>query len=406
MNTYKKVGLIAFGILIFLFVGLFAISLILKSGDVSEENLGQNIGESTDNGYNGYNGANFAEISSSGFPVTSIPTDIPNRRLEYSGWIPNWASSSGLESLTKNNALFNSVSPVWYEVNEDGSLKKTYPANRAQIIEFAKANGKKIYPTIAMFDHELFTKVLQNEENLSRHINSILEEAKAYDGIDLDYESTKLSDRDKYFEFISSLSDGLKNINKSLIITVMAKWGDNVLYPSLPETRQVQDWEVLSKYADEIRIMAYDFTFSKSYFPGPIAPLLWVRDCLSYAITKIPASKIVLGIHLYSYEWSTDATIPYDFIVDMSANKTGDKAAASYNYTQVKSIISEHKGELSEFDNESIFRYEYGGQKKTLVYQTPLQLSKRIELAKEFNIKGVVFWRLGGDDDLLSLLTF
>jgi spore germination protein YaaH len=336
--------------------------------------------------------------------ITPTLSPIVKRNLEINGWMPNWASSSGFETVQKNSKLFTSISPVWYEVNEDGTLKNTFPTNRNQIIEYAKANNIKIYPAIAMFDHEIFTKVLQSEENLTRHIESILKEVKSYDGIDLDYESTKLSDKEKYFEFVARLSDGLKANNKNLIITVIAKWGDDILYPSLPETRQVQDWARLSEYVDEIRIMAYDYTFSKSYFPGPIAPLSWVRDCLTYALTKIPPEKIVLGIHLYSYEWETDSSIPYDFIVDMSANKTGEKSAASYNYTQVKSILAEHKGVVSEFDNESIFRYEDGGKKKTLVYQTPTQLQKRIEIAKEFNIKGVVFWRLGGEGDIFSSL--
>lgn len=336
--------------------------------------------------------------------LTQIPTAIIKRDPEINGWLPNWASNSGFETVRKNSKLFTSISPVWYEVNEDGTLKNTFPTNRSQIIEYAKANNIKLYPAIAMFDHEIFTKVLQSEENLIRHIESVLKEVQQYDGIDLDYESTKLSDKEKYFEFISRLSTGLKTENKNLIITVIAKWGDDVLYPSLPETRQVQDWARLSEYVYELRIMAYDFTFSKSYFPGPIAPLSWVRDCLTYALTKLPPEKIVLGIHLYSYEWEIDSVVPYDFIVDMSANKMGETAAASYNYVQVKSILLENKGEVSEFDDESIFRYEAGGKKNTLVYQTPSQLKQRIDIAKENNIKGVVFWRLGGEDDLLSLI--
>jgi spore germination protein YaaH len=384
VQTKKRTSLVLGAILV-LFIGFFCIFWVIKTIEINQNNS-----------------TNTTSITPTDRSISLSPTQVPKLKLEYNGWIPNWASTSGLDSLKNNSELYTSISPVWYEVNENGSLKKTFPSNRAQIIEYAKQQNIKLYPAIAMFDHEIFTKVLQSEENLSRHINEILTEAKSYDGIDLDYESTKLSDKEKYFEFISRLSEGLKSSGKKLMITVIAKWGDAVLYPSLPETRQVQDWERLSKYADEIRIMAYDFTFSKSHFPGPIAPLSWVHDCLTYALTKIPAEKIVLGIHLYSYEWSTDSKIPYDFIVDMSANQTGNVAAASYNYTQVKAILSSHKGETTDFDNESIFRYEESGKKKTLVYQTPEQLQKRIDQAKEFNIKGVVFWRLGGDDNLLK----
>lgn len=336
-------------------------------------------------------------------PTENIKETItPIANTEYSGWIPNWASDSGFTSVKNNKRLFNSISPVWYEVNEDGSLKKTYPRNRQEMIDYAKSNNIKIYPTIAMMDHELFTKVLQNQESFNRHIEVILEMAKNYDGIDMDYESTKLSDKEKYFELISALSSGLKSENKKLIITVLPKWGENILYPSLRETRQVQDWSEINKYADEIRIMAYDFTYIKAYFPGPIAPISWVKDVINYALTKIPAEKIVLGIHLYSYEWAISASEPYDFILDLSANKTGDTNAASYNYYTVKSIIKENNGQISDYDGESIFRYEAGGKKKTLVYQTPDQVKARVDLAKSFELKGVVFWRLGAEEDLIK----
>jgi len=335
--------------------------------------------------------------------VTNLetPTSPAQKPLEYNAWIPNWASPSGLSSLKDHKKIFTSISPLWYEVNENGSLKTTFPSNRKEIMEFCKANNIKLYPTIAMFDHELFSKVLQNSENFNRHISSIIEATKLYDGIDLDYESTKLSDKEQYFEMLSQLSKAFNPIGKKLIVTVLAKWGDNILYPSFPETREVQDWQRIGQYSDEIRIMAYDYTFSKSTYPGPIAPLGWVKDILNYALTKLPKEKIVLGIHLYSYEWAISATEHYSFIVDMSANQNSTKAANSYTYETIKNILKNNKGELSEFDNESIFKYEAGGKKKTLVYQSPKQLETRINLAKEFGLKGVVFWRLGGEAELL-----
>ena len=49
--------------------------------------------------------------------------------------------------------------------------------------------------------------------------------------------------------------------------------------------------------------MGYDYHWATSP-PGPVAPVGWIRAVLRYAKTQIPASKIILGIPLYGYDWS------------------------------------------------------------------------------------------------------
>src|SRR5690606_15611164 len=138
---------------------------------------------------------------------TDLVENLENNKFDsfeftFSGWIPYWGSPSGLNSLKNNPTLFSSVSPVWFEVNKDGSLKNKYPSNKGEIISFLKENNIELIPAIAMFDHELFTEVLQNKDNFNNHIQSIVDTVvnNDYDGIDLDYESTKLSDKGKYFD--------------------------------------------------------------------------------------------------------------------------------------------------------------------------------------------------------------
>lgn len=327
-------------------------------------------------------------------------------KFTYSAWIPAWGSSSGLESLKQNSEQFQIISPVWYEVNSDGSLINKSPTIKDEMLRLLHEKEVAIIPAIAMFDHELFTKVLQNQDNLDRHIANIIKEVESndFDGIDLDYESTKLTDKIKYFELLSRLSENLHKNNKKLIVTVIAKWGDDITYPSLIETRQVQDWSEISKYADEIRIMAYDYTFAKSMFPGPIAPVNWVQEVLDYAITKAEPQKFILGIHLYSYEWRSTIEDKLPFIPGLKDNSNGNNSAVSYTYSQVKNIIASNQGIHFNYESEQIFEYFKDGKSRTLVYIDPLGIKERIELAQEYNLGGVVFWRLGGEADLLSNL--
>lgn len=357
-------------------------------------------------------------------PTTVQPTTFvsdPNHEIMHTAWIPDWGSKDGLFSLKENVELFESISPVWYEVNTDGTLINKRPSAAGDISAVAKNNGILMIPAIAMFDHEIFTPVLQEEGNLDRHVESIMAEVEKhdYDGIDLDYESTKLSDKEKYFEFIEKLSTALHAQDKLLVVTVLAKWGDGVNYPSLRETRQVQDWSELAKHADEIRIMAYDYTFSKSQNPGPIAPIDWIELILNYAVLEIPREKIVLGVHLYSYEWWNEAEIgaSYDSIEyptftflpePPKLEIDNPKTARSYTYSTVQSILRDYDGELMEFQDEQVFSYQKingstgRAEKRVLVFIDPAGVKARTELAREYNIKGVAYWRLGGEGELLD----
>ncbi|MEI7578517.1 MAG: glycosyl hydrolase family 18 protein [bacterium] len=332
---------------------------------------------------------------------TPMPTRIPTK----GAWIPNWGSTAGLASLNTKSKQFQDISPVWYEVNIDGTLINKRPKEAAQIISVLTKNNVKIIPAIAMFDHEIFSPVLQTPENLDRHVQAICSESakQQYDGIDLDYESTKLSDKEKYFEFISKLSQCLHQQNDLLYVTVLAKWGDDISYPSLPETREVQDWSEIARFADQIRIMAYDYTYSQAAFPGPIAPLSWMEQISEYAVTKVDPDKLALGIHLYGYEWfSTNESDLTFHPVNEESLLTGNKNVRSYTYDTILGILKNYPaGELSDFEGEKVFKYKKGNEYRVLVFIDPAGIQARINLAQKYHLKGVVFWRLGGESSLL-----
>lgn len=332
------------------------------------------------------------------------------KEFQFSAWIPSWGSASALSSLKNNLGSFeySSISPVWYELKEDGSLANRYSANRNELENWLRDKQVSIIPAVACFDHEIMTKVLQDPEHFERQINELVKRVldNNYDGIDLDYESTKLSDKDKYFEFLSELATHLQQNGKKLVVTVVAKWGEGIEYPSLIETRQVQDWARISQYADEIRIMAYDYTYISSSLPGPIAPSGWVSDVLEYATSLVPPEKIVLGIALYSYEWSAPVTEPvFNYTPSFLENSAGSKSAAAYQYKEVLDIKKRHPDAIiSEFEDESYLTYESSGKRYLLSYFTPENIKARVELAKAYGIKGVVFWRIGNEANQLELL--
>ncbi len=317
--------------------------------------------------------------------------------LKQTAWIPAWDYNNGIESLKGFETNFYSISPVTYQINNDGSLTPRLDSNLIELRKTTEEKNIKLIPTISNFDSEIMSIIFNSVDNTQRHIDSILQavEIYNYDGIDLDYESIKLENKEHFLNFVMRLAQELEKKNKTLSITVLPKWGDDVMYTSLTETRKVQDWERIAKYAHEIRIMAYDFTSASSSKEGPIAPIDWLENILKYAKEKIPSEKIWLGIHLYSYEW----VLPTK---DSEEIKTRTN---SYTYDTVKSKILNHSYVESRYNTQYQEGYaEYKCLENyhcIIYYATPESVKVRQDLAKKHNIAGVAYWRLGGEEDLI-----
>ena len=131
---------------------------------------------------------------------------------------------------------------------------------------------------------------------------------------------------------------------------------------------------------------------------------------LEYASQKMPPEKTVLGIHLYAYEWYQNAITGGDLALktDPSLNiGTNSNTARAYTYNTVLDILENNTGESSTFEGESVFFYTRENEKtgvtenRALVYISPEGVKERMLLAQKYNLKGVVFWRLGDEGGVL-----
>lgn len=302
--------------------------------------------------------------------------------IKYHGWIPTWAMNPGIKTLEERRDKFASISPVFYALQADGSLQIN--KNGLETIKSTiSGTNVKLIPSISSFSPDGLGIVLNNPTD---YHNKLMQEVDQnnYDGLDLDYESTYFNDKDEFFSHLNFLSTELRKRNKILSVTVLSKWGDNINYGFAPQTRQVQDYAEIAKYADQIRIMTYDFTSQGSANPGPIAPIEWVEQVLVYATNRVNPNKLVLGIHLYGYFW----------------NATEDNARALdfRTITDIKQNNSNPDSFYSEKNEEAALKY-IGSSGKAYFgyYASPEVVQARVELAAKYGLNGVSFWRLGDD---------
>lgn len=319
-----------------------------------------------------------------------LEEDVTPYVLKESGWIPDWAFDLGLESLENNLGIIDTALPVLYTVDKTGNVvsRGVSEAKIQELLSFCRENNIKIIPTVGSYDFESTASAFKDDASYQKQIDKIIVEVEKYDfdGIDLDYEMVNSSYKENFLKFVKKLSEELDKRDKVLSVTVFSKWED-ADYKDHQETRVVQDYAEIAKYADEVRIMAYDYTLQSSKIPGPIAPIDWVRDVLDYAIEKIPREKIWLGVHLYGYQWDSDRTIAFTYTTALSA---------IVNDPDIEYVYKEDLGEAY-----SAFNCGEGYTCKAY-FQSPEGIATRRRLAEEYKIAGISYWRLGGELDLLK----
>lgn len=313
---------------------------------------------------------------------------IPDTTLRLiSGWIPYWGWSSGVTTFTGNIKLFDEVLPFWYKANADGSIYAYSGAGNNSFVKLAHDNKVKVLPLITNdYSKTLINAILSNPVIMENHVTNItnLVISNNYDGIDIDYEGLYASDKNNFTLFISKLASALHDRNKLLSVCVQAKWSDSITW----DGPGAMDYENLSKYADELRIMAYDEHWATGE-PGPIASYSWVENIIKYAVIKAAKEKIVLGVPFYGRDWwqnpdSTWSSTAYTHkgIIDLM---TSEGATRTWNDT-------------TKVPNFTYYDYLGDGKNHYAYYEDNQSLSFKLDLVVKYNIAGICCWALGYED--------
>ena len=367
-----------------------------------------------------------------------IPSDLfaaQKTPFYYGTWIPFWKKQAGAHELSLYLNKFNEISPFSYEVKTDGALKDSLKINEGfwpGWLSAVRDMKVKIIPTIAWFDGDGIDALLKNKKPRIAHENLIAKLVKdqKFDGIDIDYES-KLAKTNPYFSlFIEGLAIRLHPLKKILSCTIEPRIPVSSRYTqtnSPTDYQYANDYAVLNKYCDEIRIMAYDQGLidikldaqkgnGKLY--APIADPDWVEKILKEALKTIGAKKIMLGIPTYGYEYQVawkDGFLTYERLRSHTFSQAIERAqimgttstrnsAGELSFTYATStwvddvsaslnfkVSSIQPAELASLGNNSVLRY--------VSFSDAEAINQKIALAKKYKLRGAVFFKMDGEAD-------
>lgn len=196
--------------------------------------------------------------------------------LSNSIWLPNWRMQKSLDSSLKalQQGCVNTVSPFWYEVNDDGVLTAKSGSDGLHIpdhatLDLLKKQGAAITPTITTtLRPDDFIRLFSARAVQQSLAEAIRQEvlANGYDGVGLDLEYIALTTdiatarqvRTIYTDLCRCISTALSSVNRTLAITVMARWSDDYDVWRSKLIPAVYDYKALSEVASVLRVMAYD----------------------------------------------------------------------------------------------------------------------------------------------------
>jgi len=352
----------------------------------------------------------------------------------YGAWLPFWKGQAGAINISLNLEKLDEVSPFSYEMRSDGTLiDSLHIANGSwdPWFDAVRDSGMKVIPTIAWFNTGGIYRLLSNARTRRATEDRIaaLVTANLFDGIDIDFEAMSPATRPYYSLFIEGLAIRLHPAKKLLTCTVMSRTPPARIYRTVPaQIVYPENYSVLNTYCDEVRIMAYDqqtidLTLNASKGNGslysPVADPAWVASVLQETVKYINPRKIMLGIPTYGYEyevsWTGGMTTyqrvrAFGFFAAMNRaeslgitpfrNNAGELSftfASTTHFDQPAILVSTITStlpppELATIDPNASTTF-------FVSFPDAQSIADKVQLAKKFGIRGVVFFKADGDID-------
>lgn len=362
--------------------------------------------------------------------IFTVPTVFAaTAKFDTAVWIPYWRKTEGASTTLANLDKITQISPFAYELQYDGTIKDALKAKEEPwpaLISEAKKKGIKIYPSILSYPQ---TKAEQNSVYLllaqkkkrQAHVNAIVALVKnnKYDGIDIDYEN-KIADIRPYFSvFLNELGTALRKNGKKLICTVEARTPPESKYGTtsievLSRVEYANDYKMIGKYCDQVRIMAYDQGLddqnlvNQNKIQGniyrPVADIEWVEKIMTLAMEDIPARKLLIGVPTYGYK--------YEVVPATATSAIRTPRIGSMNFNYITELLNALRiqptrnvaGELSFTYSTStgVNGEQLGSMKQFLVWYSDAQaIADKVRLARLYQLAGVAVFKMDGGHDPL-----
>ena len=270
-----------------------------------------------------------------------------------------------------------------YGFREDGSL---IPAEDEVVLDIAKSYGVGALLLVStltdegVFNNQLSSRLFANEAVQEALIANLLDvvRTKGYRGVEVDFEYLSREDAAGYVAFLTRLKQALAAEGYLLFVALAPKTSAD--QPGL--LYEGHDYGGIGTVADYVILMTYEWGY-KFGPPGAVAPIPAVERVVRYAVTEIPADKILLGVPNYGYDW------PLPFVQGQTeAQGIGNVAAVE--------LAAENRVDI-QYDRDAgapFYYYSRDAIPHVVWFENAESVEEKLALVDRYALAGISIWNI------------
>ncbi|MDF2926996.1 MAG: spore gernimation protein [Paenibacillaceae bacterium] len=311
----------------------------------------------------------------------------PKRKAEINAYVePRGGSVSRALTEASREAAPNLtyLAPFSFRIQRDGTLLAPPLGELPAVAQSADVTLMMVVTNLEndQFSDELGRIVLNDPDIQNRLLDNILADAArlGFRDIHFDMEFLRPEDKEAYNAFLEKAAARI-HAQGYLISTALA--------PKTSAGQQgrwyeAHDYAAHGRIVDFVVIMTYEWGYSGGP-PQPVSPIGPVRQVLQYAISEIPANKIMMGQNLYGYDW----TLPF-VPGGPYAKAVSPQAAIALAREANVAISYDYQAQAPHFNYT-----DSEGKAHTVWFEDARSIQAKFNLLKELGLRGISYWKLG-----------
>lgn len=319
----------------------------------------------------------------------SVDASPTLRSHEVFGFAPYWTLA---QQAAFNVASLSTVAYFGVEAGPDGTIVQSgqgWTGYQSQalvdLVNRAHAAGDRAVLAVECFDQGALDRLSNDPAAQSRLADQLVAavRAKNMDGVNLDFEGTGAADRAGMVTLVDTVASRLHGVNPHWQVTVDT-YGGSATDPS-----GFFDVASMAPAVDGFFVMAYDM-----YRPGAASPNAALKgtspsdaDVVAGYTSAVPASKVILGIPFYGYQWKTATNAP---------GAAAQSGPAPLSYAQLAAAGTPVYWDPTADVPWTEYR-DGSGQWYEAYFDDPHSVALKAQLADSTHLAGVGIWALGMD---------
>ncbi len=277
------------------------------------------------------------------------------------------------------------LAPFSYEARRDGSIE-LMPIEG--IPEVARETGASLMMVVTnleegQFSGDLGRAILQSEAVQEVLLENIVEEAQrigSVSDIHFDFEFLPGDQREAYNNFLRRAAEYLHG-EGFLISTALAP---KTSAEQAGQWYEAHDYRAHGEIVDFVVLMTYEWGYSGGP-PMAVSPIGPVEDVIQYALTEMPANKIMMGQNLYGYDWQLPFVEGGEYARAVSPQRALE--IARENNAVIQYDYEAQAPNFNYVDNE--------GNAHKVWFEDARSIQAKFNLMKRLGVRGISYWKLG-----------